>query len=48
MEGALATLEMAKNVAAATLHLEVSGLDVDIQYTRLAVADVTRSCEEVV
>ena len=35
MEEALGTLEMAKNLAAATLHLEVSGMYVDIQCTCL-------------
>ena len=35
MEGALVTLEMAKNLEAPTLHMEVSGVYVDIQYTRL-------------
>ena len=28
-------LEMAKNLAAATLHMEVSGMYVEIKYTRL-------------
>ena len=47
MEEALVTLEMAKNLAAATLHLEVSGMHVDIKYTRLAVVELRGSCMEV-
>jgi len=35
MVGALVALEMAKNLVAATLHLEVSGMYIDIQYSRL-------------
>jgi len=34
MVGALVALEMAKNLVAATLHLEVSGMYIDIQYSR--------------
>ena len=35
MEGASVTLEMAKNLAAAPLHMEVSSMYVNIHYTRL-------------
>ena len=37
----------AYNLAAATLYLEVLGMYVDIQYTRLAVAELRGSCIEV-
>ena len=35
IEGVLVTLEMAKSLAAAPLHMEVSSMYVNIQYTRL-------------